>query len=102
MSVSRISAVLSLSALVWACNNEAPQPEDTKGEPVASATASQARRMPNPMTSGSGAPRRPTFRARGVSGTFITAALALDLKDDQRANVKKLEEASSNDKPADG
>lgn len=101
MSVSRISVVLSLSALAWACNNEAPTPEDTKGA-VASATASQTRRMPTPMASGSGAPRRPTLRARGTSGQFITAAQALDLKDDQRETIKKLEEASANDKPADG
>jgi Spy/CpxP family protein refolding chaperone len=102
MSVSRISAVLSLSALAWACNNEAPAPEDTKSEPVASATATQNRRTPNPLASGSATPRRPTFRPRGVSGQFITAALALDLKDDQRASIKKLEEASATDRPADG
>jgi Spy/CpxP family protein refolding chaperone len=100
-SVPRIFAVLSLSALAWACNQEAPQPEEGKGtQPVTSASGLRTR--PNPMASGSAAPRpQREPRAKGVAGRFLTAALALDLKDDQRATVKKLSEEAAAEKPED-
>ncbi len=103
MTALRIATVLSLSALAIACNNEANQPtEQTKAEPVVSSSAAMRQQRPMPPGSASGRGMRGArgaHRARGMSGRLITAALALDLKDDQRETVNKLQEDPTENGP---
>jgi len=108
MNSKRLCLALAVPAVLGAfvaCNNgESASPEPGKqAAPVTPTPSAMPDQKPRTMKSPRADRRRGDRKSRrggfGVSGRFFNAALALDLKDDAKSEIEKIQDGS---KPVDG